>query len=79
MLKRGNAIKDYKSQKSYPLHGKDGKTVCTHYVDFLVTNNDGSIEVHEFKSRGTVTLLWKLKKALFESEYPDIPYTVVWA
>jgi hypothetical protein len=71
-------IADFKSQKRFDLHGKDGKKVAAHYVDFLVLNNDGTEVVNECKSRGTVTPIWKLKKALFECEYQDIEYITVW-
>lgn len=71
-------IEKYESQKRFDLHGKDGKKVASHYVDFLIHHFDGRKEVHEYKSKGTVTAVWKLKKALFEQEYPDIPYIVIW-
>jgi hypothetical protein len=42
----------------------------------LVHHFDGRKEVHEYK--GVATEVWKLKKALFENEYPDIPYIVIY-
>ena len=69
---------EYEVQKKFELHGKDGKWVANHYVDFYLTDFDGNHEIHEYKSKGTVTPLWKLKKALVEHEYPNIPYTVIW-
>jgi len=69
-------LAEYKTQVTFPLHGKDGKHVCNHRVDFLLTDFDGKQEVHEFK--GFSTDLWKLKKALFEHEYPEIPYIVIY-
>jgi len=71
-LKEGK-IKNYETQKSYRLM-VNGRSVGSHIVDFVVENNDGSIEVHEYK--GFETQLWKLKRALFEVIYPDIPYIV---
>jgi len=52
-----------------------GVEICKHIVDFLVQNLDGSVEVWEAK--GHATAIWKLKKKLFEAQYPDIKYTVV--
>ena len=75
---KAGVIEKYESQKGFDLHGKDGKKVARHYVDFLIHHFDGKKEVHEYKSKGTVTSVWRLKKALFESEYQDIPYIVIW-
>jgi hypothetical protein len=66
----------YEVQVRFDLHGRNGKKVCAHYVDFLVYDFDGGKEVHEYK--GVATDLWKLKKALFEYEYTDIPYNVIY-
>jgi hypothetical protein len=71
-------IKDFETQKRFDLHTPDGKKVCAHYPDFLITKFDDTQYVDECKSKGTVTPLWKLKKALFQYEYPHIPYYVVW-
>jgi len=75
---KAGVIEKYESQKRFVLHDKNAKTIARHYVDFLVHHFDGKKEVHEYKSKGTVTELWKLKKVLFESEYPEIPYIVIW-
>jgi len=69
-------IMKYESQKRFELHDKNGKTISRHFVDFLVHHFDGKTEVHEYK--GVATELWKLKKAIFEGEYPDIPYIVIY-
>ena len=71
-------IKDYETQKRFDLHGRDGKKVCSHYPDFLIEKFDGTKYVDECKSKGTVTSTWRLKKALFEHEYPEIQYNVIW-
>jgi len=67
----------YKSQVKFILKVK-GKFVANHYVDFLVEYKDGRKEILEVKSTGTVTALWKLKKALTEILYPKIPYKMRW-
>lgn len=69
-------LESYETQKTFPLYDKNGKKISSHRPDFLLTNFDGTREVHEFK--GYQTELWKLKKALFESNYPDIPYIVIY-
>ena len=68
----------YETQVAFELHAVNGKKVAVHYVDFLVTGFDGKKEIREFKTKGTVTPVWKLKMALCEYEYPDIPYIVIW-
>ena len=73
---KAGIIEKYESQKRFELHGKNGKTISRHYVDFLVHFFDGRKEVHEYK--GFCTEVWKLKKALFEAEYPEIPYIVIY-
>lgn len=79
MEKRCKLIKDYERQVSFELYawGPDGKRtqVCRHLVDYLVTLNDGTKEVREVK--GFATAVWDLKRKLFESNYPAIPYKVV--
>ena len=73
LLCKAGHIKEYKQQVTYDLK-VNGHKICGHRVDFLVTNPDDSIEVHEFK--GFATQLWVLKKKLFEAVYPEIPYLV---
>lgn len=72
---KASVIEKFESQKTYPLHS-NGKKICSHRVDFLIHHFDGKKEVHEYK--GFPTEIWKLKKALFEIEYPEIPYIVIW-
>ena len=67
---------EYEVQKTFHLHDKNGKKISSHRPDFLLTDFDGNQEIHEYK--GYTTELWKLKKALFETEYPHIPYIVIW-
>ena len=74
MLKAAGVIKDYEIQKTYPLI-VNGKTVCSHRVDFIVYPINGTMEVHEAK--GFATDVWDLKRKLFEAVYPEIPYVVV--
>jgi len=77
LLVKAKEIKEYKSQETFPLK-VNGKTVCSHRVDFLVTNNYGEQEVHEYKGgRITETAVWNIKRKLFEVLYPEIEYIVV--
>ena len=73
-VKSGDIMK-FESQKKFDLHFNN-KKISSHIVDFLVHHFDGKIEVHEYK--GKATDVWKLKRAHFEAEYPDIPYIVIW-
>ena len=77
MLK-GHQIKHYETQKSFDLHGITGKKLCIHKPDFYVITNEGKKEVHECKEKHTVTSIWRLKKKLFECDYPNIAYKVIW-
>lgn len=45
LLKKGKAIKDFKRQVRIPLD-VNGYHICNYIVDFMVTNRDGSIELH---------------------------------
>jgi len=77
ILKKGGQIKDYETQKTFDLK-VNGTTICRHRVDFLVTNNNGNVEVREYKGgRITETAVWNIKRKLFEACYPDIPYIVI--
>lgn len=50
------------------LHGRNGSVVATMEPDFAVWNPDGSREYHEVK--GMPTAAWRIKRALFEDQYP---------
>jgi hypothetical protein len=52
-----------------------GTVVCDHIVDFVVVNNDGTKEIREVK--GVATDSWRIKRKLFEQNYPRIPYVVI--
>ena len=73
--KLGGEIKDYEIQKKFNLT-VEGEHLCNHIVDFLVTKNDGTVEVHEYKG-GILTREWRLKHKLFLKCYPNMPYKVV--
>jgi hypothetical protein len=74
MLVKDGEIKDYKSQVTYTFIVNKQK-ICSHIVDFVVTTNDGSQEVHETK--GYAHAVWNIKRKLFEALYPDINYIVI--
>jgi hypothetical protein len=75
-LRKAKQIKTFEVQKNYPLK-VEGMTITNHRPDFLVTLNDGSIEVREFKSPTTMTRAWRIKYKMFLRNYPDIPYKIV--
>jgi len=74
LLKVAGEIQDYEIQVKIPLM-INGKTICNHYIDFLVTNKEGNLEYREYK--GFITDTWRIKKKLTEALYPDIPYIVI--
>lgn len=76
MVKAGEVIK-VEPQKTFPLYGKNGKRICNHRVDFLLTFKDEHQEVYEFK--GWATEIWRMKRTLFEDNYPEITYVVITA
>jgi len=72
-------IQNVEVEKKFLLYDCNNGYVCTHYVDFLITNYDGSKAVYEFKGtpqNSQSFLTWKMKKALFQYNYPNIPYYV---
>jgi len=75
LMLKAREIKSYKTQVTYDLV-VNGKRITGHRVDFEVENNNGSIEVHEFK--GFATDVWVLKRKLFIALYPDIPYKTIY-
>lgn len=72
--KQDKQIKDYKTQHAIRCY-VNGKLICTHYVDFLVTTNEGKEEFHEYKGFATDT--WRMKRKIVEALYQDIPYIVI--
>ena len=73
LLKKAKEIKSYETQVSFPMT-VNGKTICTHRVDFVVTLPNGKKEAHEVK--GFATDVWNLKRKLFEAIY-EMPYIVI--
>jgi hypothetical protein len=73
LLVKSGCVASVILQKKFPLFGKSGK-ICIHIVDFFITFKDGHSEVWEAK--GFPTQEWKLKRKLFEDNYPSIKYVV---
>jgi len=79
ILEKTNKIISYTIQVKFTL-SCTGIFICKHVVDFCVykkENNKKIFEVHEVKSKATMTSAWKIKKKLFEINYPDIKYIVI--
>lgn len=74
LLVKAKEIQGYEIQKTYDLR-VNGKLICRHRVDFVVTKLDGNCEIHEYK--GFATQVWNIKRKLFEACYLSIPYLVV--
>ncbi len=73
VLKSQGKIKEIKSQHRIRLD-VNGKHICDHIVDFLITLSDGRQKFVETK--GLATPPWTLKWKLTEALYPDTPYLV---
>ena len=71
---QSHQIADYKIQHEIRIV-VNGKKICSHYVDFIVTHLDGHQEFHETK--GFDTRDWQLKRKLAVALNPDIPYVVM--
>jgi hypothetical protein len=76
LLKKAKEIREYDSQYKVELYC-DGKLICYHIVDFMVNIKGDFFEVHEVKSKATMTAAWKIKKKLFEVNYPNIKYIII--
>lgn len=75
LLSRAGEVTRVEPQKTFGLYAKNGSKICNHRVDFALTFKDGHQEVWEAK--GFATEIWRLKRKLFEDNYPDIPYWVI--
>jgi hypothetical protein len=75
--KLAHEIKDYVVKPKYDLYGKNGNKICTIIPDFLIVNLDDSLAIEEVKSKATMTPTWRLKKKLFEDNYPAIQYRTI--
>ena len=76
LLKRAGKIISYSIQKTYLLYAVTpdwySKIIGKMIIDFEIINKKYKKEVHEVKSTTTKTLLYKLKKKIFEANYPEI-------
>jgi hypothetical protein len=79
-MKRCGEIADFERQVPYVLQdgyeaGRRKILPIIHKVDFKVVLNNGGVELIEAKGFETET--YKIKRKMFESRYPNIPYRVV--
>lgn len=77
LLEKSGQVVKVEPQKTFGLLGRNGGRICGHRVDFLLTFKDGTQEVWEYK--GFATEIWRLKRMLFEDNYPEIKYVVITA
>jgi Protein of unknown function (DUF1064) len=77
LLSKAGEVVKVEPQKTFPLYAKNGARICNHRVDFLLTFKDGHQEVWEAK--GMATEIWRLKRLMFEDNYPLITYWVITA
>lgn len=74
ILYKSKKIHAVAAQVWFDLFGKNGSKICRHRPDFLVTCNDGTQKILEVK--GEESADWRIKKALFEDNYPHLTYIV---
>lgn len=66
---KAKKIKSYQKQVKYELFGVNGNKICTYKADFVVTHNDGLIEIIDVKSKITQTALFRIKWKLLQDKY----------
>ena len=75
---KAGEIRSYERQVKITLK-VNGHFICNYYIDFVVTDKHGGIELHEYK--GMVLPLWELKwkllEALKEEIYPGAEMIVI--
>lgn len=64
----------YELQPSFEKNGEKYRAI-TYIADFVIVNNDGTTEVIDVK--GVETQVFKIKKKMFEYQYPDLSLKVV--
>jgi hypothetical protein len=74
LLAAAGILTRWARQVRYELRGLNGKVVATHVVDFVLEFADNHTEAWEAK--GYPTEDWKLKRKLFEDNYPSIAYVI---
>lgn len=80
ILKQAGEIKDFGLQQKYELQPgfeKNGEKyrAITYIADFVIVNLDGTTE--EVDVKGIETQVFKIKKKMFEYEYPNLSLKVV--
>ncbi|OGF30763.1 hypothetical protein A2300_04005 [Candidatus Falkowbacteria bacterium RIFOXYB2_FULL_35_7] len=77
-LKKAKEIKGWRRQVKISID-INGFHICNLIVDFEVTNNDESVELHEVK--GFETAVYRIKKKLINATYlknnPSVKYVVI--
>lgn len=63
------AIASISLQYPFELHSRSGKVICKYVADFVCKLPTGKVIVVE--SKGVATPVWRLKKKLFQADYPD--------
>jgi hypothetical protein len=78
LRKKAKDIKDWERQVKIPL-AVNGKHIANYYIDFKITNKDGSIELVEIKGFETEVwrLKWKLTEALLDEISPGAELIVI--
>lgn len=80
LLKQGKCIKSFECQPEFmllPSFKKNGKSHrgIKYVADFKIIHLDGSIEIVDVK--GVRTEVYKMKKKMFEYNFPDLTITEI--
>lgn len=70
LLLKGKQIAGWDRQAVFSLD-VNNKHICNYIVDFVVTTNDGKLELHEVKGYRTpvFNIKWKLIQAIYGDRY----------
>lgn len=77
LLKDAGEILSWKAHQKLSLD-VNGQHIANYFIDFIIENNDGSLEYLEIKSPITQTDVWRMKWKLAQAIYtdPNIKWTV---
>jgi hypothetical protein len=69
MMVAAGEIKGYDYHVKLPLIAEGGEVIGHYEVDYLVYLNNGSQELHDVKSNGTITPVFRLKAKHVKAQY----------
>lgn len=77
---KAGEVKSWSAQLRIPIK-VNGQLITTYVPDFEVVMADGSVQIHEVKSKGTITPAYTIKKKLLHAtyllEHPEVQFIEV--